>query len=241
MSTPNPPPVNPFAPAEKSVSPLRMAVTGPAGGGKTYTALCIATMIGGKTAVIDTERGSASKYAGDPLKCEGSNGESFSFDVLNLDRYAPEDYMKALVLAYEHGYKTVVIDSLTHAWHELKEQNELLAHSKFRGNTWGAWSESTPRQKALLDAILRFPGDVIATIRSKTKWEIVGKSPKKIGLAPDQRDGVDYEFDVILAMSDAGNGWVEKTRCDALSNTTWPKPGKLFTGTIMNWLRRGEV
>lgn len=54
-----------FAPAVKTESKLRLAIAGPSGSGKTYTALAIGTALaaGGKVALLDTEHGSASKYA----------------------------------------------------------------------------------------------------------------------------------------------------------------------------------
>ena len=55
-----------FKRATKRQARLRMAVTGPAGSGKTLTALLVArALVGkqGKIAVLDTEHGSASKYA----------------------------------------------------------------------------------------------------------------------------------------------------------------------------------
>ena len=50
-----------FSKATKTKSKLRMALIGPSGSGKTYTALTVATGLGKRVAVIDTERGSASK------------------------------------------------------------------------------------------------------------------------------------------------------------------------------------
>ena len=62
-----------FAPATKEQSKARVALDGPSGSGKTYTALTIAAALGSRIAVIDTERGSARKYANE-----------FAFDVLEL-------------------------------------------------------------------------------------------------------------------------------------------------------------
>jgi len=50
-----------FQPATKAQAKLKAALFGPAGSGKTFSALRIATGIGGRIAVIDTERGSARK------------------------------------------------------------------------------------------------------------------------------------------------------------------------------------
>ena len=47
-----------FQKAERKKSKLRLALTGPSGSGKTYGALLVAKGLGGKIAVIDTEKGS---------------------------------------------------------------------------------------------------------------------------------------------------------------------------------------
>ena len=67
-----------FRRAVKYDAKLRFAVCGPSGSGKTYTLLQLATELGGPVALIDTERGSASKYA-----------DLFEFDVLELESYDP--------------------------------------------------------------------------------------------------------------------------------------------------------
>ncbi|MGW4720942.1 AAA family ATPase, partial [Nocardia sp. NPDC004260] len=53
-----------FEEATKEAAKARIALTGPSGAGKTYTALMLAFGLGENVAVIDTERGSASKYVG---------------------------------------------------------------------------------------------------------------------------------------------------------------------------------
>ena len=90
-----------FTKATKTQAKLRLALDGPSGSGKTYTALTAATAManGGKIAVIDTERGSASLYS-----------DKFNFDVLELNTFSPEIYTKAIEAAEEAGYSVIVID-----------------------------------------------------------------------------------------------------------------------------------
>ena len=152
---------NPFVKAEKRKSKLRCAIFGPSGAGKTYSALRIAAGMGGKIALIDSERGSASLYA-----------DKFEFDIVDLPEKKIEAYVYFIGLASEAGYNVLIIDSLSHAWHELLEEVDRLASAKYRGNTWSAWSEGTPRQKKLIDALLSFNGHIIATMRSKTEWSV---------------------------------------------------------------------
>jgi len=98
-----------FTKATKWQARLRMAIQGPAGSGKTYTSLCfgcaLAEMRGGRLAVIDTERGSAVKYA-----------DRYDFDVVALESFQPERYVEAIDAAEAAGYRVLVIDSLSHAW-----------------------------------------------------------------------------------------------------------------------------
>ena len=82
-----------FTKATKSRAKLRLALFGPSGAGKTYTALRLATGIGGRIAVIDTERGSASKYA-----------DRFEFDVLELPQRNIDTYCEGIRAAAGSGY-----------------------------------------------------------------------------------------------------------------------------------------
>ena len=104
-----------FIQATKEQAKLRLAIFGPAGSGKTFSAMRIATGMaaglgeGQRIAVIDTERGSASKYAG-----------IFDFDILELvDDKSMSAYLKAIEMASDAGYQVLIIDSLSHAWQEL--------------------------------------------------------------------------------------------------------------------------
>jgi len=83
-----------FKRATKEQAKLRMGIIGPAGSGKTYTALLTARNLvpDGKIAVLDTERGSASKYA-----------DIFEFDVCELESFHPENYIKTIQAAEEAG------------------------------------------------------------------------------------------------------------------------------------------
>jgi len=224
-----------FEKATKKKAKLRMAIFGPSGGGKTFSALRMATGIGGTIAVIDTEYGSASKYA-----------DRFEFDVCELrDGQSIDAYVSALATAAEGGYAVVVIDSMTHGWQELLQEVEKLAKTKYRGNTWSAWSEGTPKQKSFVKAIQSYPGHVIATIRSKTAWdqqkdERSGKSkPVRIGLAPEQGKGIEYEFDLLMEISPEHIATVIKDRTGKFQDQIIEKPGEDFGKAMAEWLSDG--
>lgn len=224
-----------FKKATKQQAKLRAALFGPAGAGKTFSALRIAKGLGSKIAVIDTERGSASKYA-----------DRFDFDVLELGKDRSIDaYVSGISDAGEAGYDVLVIDSLSHAWQELLEEVEQLARAKYKGNTWSAWSDGTPRQRKLIDAILTYPGHVLSTMRSKTEWttqEHNGrKTPVRVGLAPEQGKGIEYEMDLLLEMSAEHVCTVLKDRTGRFQDKLIDHPGEDFGKALAEWLNSGEA
>lgn len=191
-----------FQKAERKKSKLRLALTGPSGSGKTYGALLVAKGLGGKIAVIDTEKGSAALYS-----------HLVDFDVLDLEPpYTPERYRQAVKLAVENGYGVVIIDSITHEWSGsggCLELNEETARAKYRGNTWSAWNETKARHRAFIDDLLVCPAHVIVTMRSKTETaqvEVNGrKQVQKLGMKSEQNDGIEYEFTTVLDLVHDGN------------------------------------
>lgn len=222
-----------FQKAQRKQAKLRLALTGPSGAGKTYGALAVAKGIGGKIAVIDTEKGSASLYS-----------HLLDFDVLELDPpYSPERFIQALEAAKD--YDVVVIDSITHEWSGIGgclEINDMLAAAKFRGNTWSAWNETTPRHRAFLDAMLRFPAHIIVTMRSKTETAQVEESGRKkvvkMGMKAEQRDGLEYEFTTVLDIIHDGHiAMASKDRTEIFKD---PEQLSEKTGAkLLNWLNSG--
>ena len=224
-----------FKKATKAQAKLRAAVFGPSGAGKTFTSLRAATGLagGGTIAVIDTERGSASKYS-----------DRFEFDVLELEDKSVQGYVDAIRMAGAAGYSVLVIDSLSHAWETLCEEVEKLAKAKYRGNTWSAWSEGTPLQRKLISAILDFPGHIIVTMRSKTEWTTVEdksgrKAPQRVGLSPQQGKSIEYEFDLLLEISPEHIGTVIKDRTGKFQDRLIEKPGEDFGRELAAWLADG--
>lgn len=219
--------------AVKSQAKLRMAIFGPSGAGKTMTSLRIASGLGKQVGVIDTERGSAAKYS-----------DRWPFDVIELDSYNIDHYTGAINAFAQAGHDVLIVDSLSHAWEWLLEFVDKLGATKYRGNKWSAWSEATPKQQALVDAILAYPGHVIATMRSKTEWVTEtnerGKSaPVRVGVAPKQRDGVEYEFDVLLEMNVENVGRFIKDRTGKYQDVIVTKPGEELGKELAAWLSDG--
>lgn len=223
-----------FKKAVKYGSKLHMAIAGPAGAGKTWTALTLATELaeGGEIAVIDTEYGSASKYA-----------DSFDFDSQELTTFSVDNYIAAIKEAEQLGYAVLIIDSLSHAWTGeggLMEQKDAIAKQKYSNNGFSAWLDAGKIQNQLVRVILTCKMHVIVTVRSKMDYvvELINgkQTPRKVGLAPVQRDDLPYEFDVFATM-EAGNSMiVDKSRCPALSGRVIDKPGIEVAQVLKHWL-----
>ena len=231
----------PFVQATKKQSRLRLALIGPSGSGKTFSSLAIAAGLlspKGKIAVIDSEKGSASKYA-----------DKFPFDRLELESFSPELYVRAIHEAEEAGYEVLIIDSLSHAWMgkdgALEQVDKYAARSQSR-NSFGAWREVTPMHNALIDAMIQSRCHIIATMRTKTEWVIEEnergkKAPRKIGMAPVQRDGMEYEFDVVGDLDLDNTFIVSKTRCSELTGQVIKKPGAQLGKLLAKWLGAGTA
>ena len=230
-----------FEKAVKIEAKLRMAIAGPAGSGKTYTGLTIAQGLanGGKIAVVDTEHGSASKYA-----------DLFSFDVMEMfPPFHPDRFVQAIEEAQTAGYAVIVLDSLTHAWNgtggllELVDKFAAQSNSK---NTFAAWKQGTPIYNKLVDRMIQSNIHVIATMRTKQDYVLElddrGKQkPVKVGMAPVQREGFEYEFDVVMNMDIDNQGVITKTRCPALTGGVYKKPGKEVSDILLQWLSGAPV
>jgi len=234
---PAPTPAPAFHRAVKYEQKLRLALCGPTGSGKTYTALLLAQELAqdGRVALIDTEHQSASLYA-----------DLFDFDTLQLTTFAPKAYITAIRQAAEAGYAALIIDSLSHAWMGKDGALDQVdrAGARMGGNKFAAWRDVTPQHNNLVDAMLSAPMHVIATMRSKMEYilEPVVKEgrevlvPKKVGMAPVQRDGVEYEFTLVGEMDINHTLVITKSRIGGLADQVIHKPDAEVAKAIMQWL-----
>jgi hypothetical protein len=237
-----------FKRATRDLTWLRLALEGPAGSGKTYTALELATLLVQMTGVdrpicaVDTEHGSASKYA-----------DIFTFDTFPMDPpYHPDRFVEAIQAAVDYGAYVLVIDSLSHAWNGTGGLLEIVdrlssQNGPNKGNSYAAWGRATPIQNKLVDAILAAPIHIIATMRSKMDYsaeknERTGKlEVRKLGMAPIQRDGFDYEFDIIGSMDVDNNVQFTKSRCSTLQGQTYHQPSRQVATILHNWIHSPDA
>lgn len=225
-----------FRKAERRKAKLRLAITGPAGSGKTYGALQIAQGLGGSIAMIDTENGSGDLYS-----------DICDYDVQTLTApYSIQKYLAAIHEAEDEGYDVLIIDSLSHAW--VGEGGLLDMHNKFTlesksGNSYTAWGKVTPWHNRLIETMLNSKCHIIATMRSKTDYAQIqndrGRTEiRKVGLAPVQRDGMDYEFTIVFDLSMEHSVTVSKDRTSLFDRqifTITQETGKI----LRKWLETG--
>jgi energy-coupling factor transporter ATP-binding protein EcfA2 len=219
-----------FKKATKENIKLRLALYGPPGCGKTYTALQLASLLGKRIGLIDTEYGSSRKYA-----------NLFNFEVLELTKFGPSQYYNAIESAEEQGFDYLIIDSLSHAWY---------AELDSVGGNVQNWAKIRPIERQLWDKIISSSCHIIATMRSKIEYEygstdVSGKqkisSVRKVGTAPIQKEGSEYELDICGLLDDQNTLTITKSRCPEISSGIFPKPGKKFATTIQTWLNDTSI
>ncbi|MDG6027350.1 MAG: ATP-binding protein [Candidatus Brocadia sp.] len=224
-----------FRKAQKSLSKARICLAGPAGSGKTFSALLIASGLGTGIAMIDTEHGSGDLYS-----------DKFDYDILRLSpSYECKKYIEAIKEAESCGFDVLIIDSLSHGWSGeggLLDMKDKIVQSG-RGNDWTSWRYVTPLHNQLVEAILQSKCHIIATARSKMKYvpeEENGKIKRvrKIGLDPVLREGMEYEFTVVLDISSEHIATSSKDRT-GLFDGQFFTPSRETGEKILSWLKQG--
>lgn len=244
-----------FTKATKKQAKLRLALESPAGFGKTYTALAVATALvegtGKRIALLDTEGviggedggGAADKYA-----------HLFDFDSIAIGPpFHPARLIEAIEAAVANDYGVFVGDSFSHFWQGtggLLQLVDEIARTKYRGDSHRAWNDAGKIQQDLIDAVLRSPIHIIATMRMKKDFvrDTVEKDGREVtriraaGTKTVQRDDFDYEFDLVGRFEVPTIMTIAKSRCDTLPpDTVLEKPGAEFTKTLRAWLEAGEA
>lgn len=251
--------------AVKEQLKARIAIDGPTGGGKTWTALQWAVVLAGgprslggqPIGLVDTENRSAAYYAPTPGDdVNRINPWDPPYEFFHLPASAPYDprwLTQIIHRAHEDlgDDGVLVIDSLTHFWSGEGGTMDIVDDAKSRngGNSFAGWKEGTPAQRSLLDAIVHCRCHVIVTMRSKMEYVLeetvdsrgrTSTKPVKIGLAPEQRNGVEYEFTVVADIDLEHRLIVSKSRCDLIADLVMPKGRSAEVAqTFAKWLGSG--
>jgi hypothetical protein len=206
---------------------IKMALQGPSGSGKTMSALLLAYGLCKdytRIAVIDTENRSSMLYA-----------HLGNFKVIHIPApFTPENYIKAMKICEARGMEVIILDSISHEWESILDE-----HGNMTGNSYTNWNKLTPRHNAFIQHILQSPCHVIGTIRAKQEYVLSEKNgkqvPEKMGMKGVTRDGMDYEFTLVLELDMKNMATATKDRTSMFMK----KPSFMIserTGTsILNW------
>jgi AAA domain len=220
-----------FQKAVKSAQKLKLLLQGASGSGKTYSALILATEIakstGKRIAFIDSENGSASLYA-----------DKFDFDVMELKDYSVNSYITAFNQAkISDDHSVVILDSITQEWEWVLDQ--VSASTKGYPLNWKQPSEL---HSQFLKAILMFNKHLICTVRAKQDYSInEQKKVQKLGLAPVQREGIEYEFTTAFMIDENNKATATKDRTSLFKNAGLFKINEATGKTFLDWLNNAPV
>jgi len=189
--------------------------------------------MGGRIAMIDTERGSGELY-----------NHLGAYDVCSIHPpFEPRKYIECIHAAEDLEYDTIIIDSLTHAWAGQGGLLDIQGHIADKsGNSWSAWRQVTPKHNELVDAMLQSKCHIIATMRSKMEYTQVEengkKQVKKLGMSPIQRDGMEYEFTVFMDLDHHHTVTATKDRT-SLFDGLYFVPSINTGKVLLDWLEQG--
>lgn len=221
--------------ASRKKAKLRLGLSAPSGAGKTLGALLLAygimrashpkhtpAEIWEKIGMIDTEEGSGELYVG--VVKHGIKISEYSYIRLSAP-FTAVKYLESQRALEAAGVEIIIHDSLTHAWAGtggLLEKQGRITDNDPKKNSYAAWRHVTPDHNALVDAMLQSPSHIIATMRSKVEYAMqAGKDGKqqivKLGMAPIQREGMEYEFTVFFDITAESLATASKDRTDMFS------------------------
>jgi DNA polymerase III delta prime subunit len=238
-----------FQKAERAKTFIKLAITGPSGSGKTYSALRLARgLVGpqGKIAFLDTENSSGLLYSHVTEFFHASIG-------LRIDRFDYRDFIEGTMKAAQESFDCVIIDSASHLWFGILDEKSAI--DKKGGNNFTNWGPTTKHFNEAIQAFLQSKIHVISCMRSKMEYILeqsintkgaTVSTPRKIGLAPQMRDGIEYEFAIVFDCDMEHNCCVSKDRTglftDYFSETAHTFQITEETGQkIQKWLSETKV
>jgi hypothetical protein len=75
-------------------------------------------------------------------------------------------------------------------------------------------------------------------MRSYTEWVLENGKPQRVGMRPEQRKGIEYEFDLAVAMDLDNRLEVLKSRCPSLHRAVIDRPNgaRDIAAPLLAWL-----
>lgn len=223
-----------FAKAARHAVKLKIAIDGPSGSGKTMGALALAKGItnNGRVALADSENGSAALYA-----------DRFDFDTVTVPDADPKTVRSIIDAAVAAGYDALVIDSLSHVWQAVLNAKDDHDRNNPKSNSFANWRLFAPRWEGLMQHILNAPIHIIATMRSKQAYEQVEQNGRKqvvkLGLAPQVRDGAEYEFGIVFSVNIAHRAEATKDRTGLFAGELLDLCDAGLHKGLMAWMNAG--
>lgn len=222
-------------------TPLLVGLTGPSGGGKTFSALRLATgiqsVVGGDIYFIDTENRRGLHYA-----------DRFKFKHVDMQPpFGSLDYLAALEFCVGQGARTIIVDSMSHE-HDgpggLIDTHEAEL-SRMAGDDWRkrqavqmlAWAEPKARRRKLLNGMVRLPANIIMCFRAKQTAKPVKRDGKteveQMGFMPIAGDEFVFEMTLNCLLPPAAGG-VPKWQSEEAGEQTMIKLPEQFRSWLLD-------
>ena len=222
---------------------VKLALMAPSGGGKTYSALRLATGMKGELEAM----GKPSKIL--MVNTEASRGiiyaDEFEYDILDvMSPHNPEKYVDILSDVEEDGtYGIVIMDSTSHEW--IGKGGCIELHEAAGGN-YQAWGKVTPRHNKFIEKIADSEIHIIATMRGKDQYEMEKSDSgrvtvKKLGVGSRQREGFEYEFTATFLIDQASHmSTVQKDNTHKFENEGAVLLSEKHGTALIRWANSGD-
>ena len=201
-------------PAVRTQVPLLIGIMSPSGGGKTYSALRLATgmqeIMGGDIFGIDTENGRMLHYA-----------DQFKFQHVPFNPpFGSLDYLQALRYCNKQGARITIVDSMSHehigegGYLETAEAVvDRIAgqdYKKREAVKMLGWAKAGPLRQKMIEGIKQLDGCFIFCFRAKEKTKPVRKGDKTeiidMGFMPIAGEEWVYEMAVNCMLEPRSDG-----------------------------------
>jgi adenosyl cobinamide kinase/adenosyl cobinamide phosphate guanylyltransferase len=241
-----------FRKAKAEQAAIKMGIYGPAGSGKTFTALLLAEGLAKKTgtrvAYVDTEHGTDFYCKAVPTR--RVHPEAFDFDAI-YTRSITEVEQAVKSLGEEYG--VVVIDSITHLW------EAAIASYSGKQTSAGtipmyAWSKIKKPYKSIMAALLSSKAHVIICGRQGVEYATNEETEElqAVGFKMKAEGETAYEPHILIRMESVKPrktneiaqivAYAEKDRTGVLSGRSFVNPTfEILCGPILPLLGEDQA